>query len=215
VTREQMLISELTAYEADVIALQVHTFLPMPFLRRDQGWLTNYVPFDCLPNSQEVDQLPALRPHLTEYTATEGRGRNKRHGLVVLHRSALFTAAASEVVYLDEAEVREGGGEDEARWRRAGTRETKNVGLLVALRNKSGDGGVVRLTIGLPASIWALTPWKRPILADRRDDASVLAPALSGRAHAPGRRPVARDASLPPARRLGGLADRHGRRYVT
>lgn len=95
-------------------------------------------------DEQEVDQLPVLLPHLADYTPTSGTGRNKRHGCVVLHRSASFDRVASDVVYLDEAEVRDGEGDERAAWRRAGTRETKNVGLLVALKNKSGKGGLVR-----------------------------------------------------------------------
>lgn len=94
---------------------------------------------------QEVDQLSALSPHLTTYSVTTGSGRKKRHGLVILHRTTVFDLAGKELVYLDEAEVREGGGdgEQEARRRRAGTRETKNIGLMVALKDKKGKGGVV------------------------------------------------------------------------
>lgn len=53
----------------------------------------------------------------------------------------MFTKVGEEkVIVLDEQEVR---GDGEAKRRRGGTRETKNIGLMVALERKEGGGGVV------------------------------------------------------------------------
>jgi len=82
-----------------------------------------------------------MLPHLPHYSHVEAKGRGKAHGLVILYRTSMFTKFGEEkVIVLDEQEVREDG---EAKRRRGGTRETKNIGLMVALERKEGGGGVV------------------------------------------------------------------------
>ncbi|CED84893.1 Transcriptional effector CCR4-related protein [Phaffia rhodozyma] len=119
--REQMLISELDAYAADIICLQ------------------------------EVDRLESLIPHIPTHKVTKAKGHRKRHGLVILHRDALFEKLAEKTIYLDELEPRDSATEAEAEgkppaWKRGGTRETKNIGLLACLKRKNGKGGVIVCT---------------------------------------------------------------------
>jgi RNA exonuclease NGL2 len=100
---------------------------------------------------QEVDRLPSFFPYLSHtHSASSAKAPKKQHGLVILHREAKFEKRAERVVHLDEEFVHEEGkmgegGALDARGRRGGTRETKNIGLLVALERKDGTGeGVVR-----------------------------------------------------------------------
>lgn len=83
-----------------------------------------------------------MLPYLPAYSHTEAKGRGKAHGLVILYRTALLNKIGEKVVVLDEAEVQQGA---EGKTRRGGTRETKNIALLVALERKEGGGGVVSL----------------------------------------------------------------------
>ncbi|KAL7409135.1 Endonuclease/exonuclease/phosphatase [Mrakia frigida] len=115
--RQQMLISELSSFQTDILCLQ------------------------------EVDRLSFMLPHLPAYSHVEAKGRGKAHGLVILYRSSMFAKVGEEkVIVLDEQEVR---GDGEAKRRRGGTRETKNIGLMVALERKEGGGGVIALTTHL------------------------------------------------------------------
>jgi RNA exonuclease NGL2 len=100
----------------------------------------------------------------------QAKGRGKQHGLVVLYRSERFGFKGSRVVHLDEEELTPGDGDepepdgrdaaawqrwvDEQRRRRGGTRQTKNVGLIVGLEDKArteggGAGGVIVITTHL------------------------------------------------------------------
>lgn len=58
----------------------------------------------------------------------------------------MFEQLATKVVYLDELEVRDDDGKGRSpAYLRAGTRETKNIGLLTCLKRKDGKGGVVSI----------------------------------------------------------------------
>lgn len=138
-----MLISELTSYasETDIICLQ------------------------------EVDRLPTFLPFLSHsHGSSSAKGPKKQHGLVILHRESIFNKKEERVIYLDEVFARGEGEKDEdgklldARGRRGGTRETKNIGLMVALERKDGKGGVVRL-----GQIISSRPLYRGTLVDLSD----------------------------------------------
>lgn len=109
-----MLISEITSFKTDILCLQ------------------------------ECDRLEAFLPYLPTLEATSAKGPGKKHGLVILHARENFDKVGERVLRLDEAEIRdekEEGGEP--RWRRAGSRETRNIGLMVALKRKGDEGGIV------------------------------------------------------------------------
>lgn len=101
----------------------------------------------------------------------QAKGRGKQHGLVVLYRTERFGFKSSRIVHLDEEELSPGDGKaeepdgrdgaewqrwaDEQRRRRGGTRQTKNVGLIVGLEDKESRGeegeakGVIIITAHL------------------------------------------------------------------
>ena len=108
----------------------------------------------------------------------QARGHGKQHGLVVAYRSERFGFKGSRTVYLDEEELsplRQDGsgainghingdtngqaeGSEEKRSvqavdkrrRRGGTRQTKNVGLIVGLEDKGREGkGIIVATAHL------------------------------------------------------------------
>lgn len=105
----------------------------------------------------------------------QARGHGKQHGLVVAYRSERFGFKGSRIVHLDEEELsppgqdglgemnghtngdtngQTGGSENKQsgeavdnRRRRGGTRQTKNVGLIVGLEDKEREGkGVIVAT---------------------------------------------------------------------
>lgn len=106
-----MLVSELLSFKTDLLALQ------------------------------EVDRLEHLLPHLPAYANVQAKGRGKAHGLVILYRKEMFEKVEEKVVMLDEEEVRSGGEEMEGKTKRGGTRETKNIGLVVGLKRSEDRGG--------------------------------------------------------------------------
>ena len=84
-------------------------------------------------------------------SCVQGRGRGKQHGLVIMYREDRMDFVASHLVHLDEEPLGApvaGNGIDSAnaegrsdvdaeqRTRRGGSRQTKNVGLMVALADK-------------------------------------------------------------------------------
>ncbi|ADV25600.1 Hypothetical Protein CGB_M3420C [Cryptococcus gattii WM276] len=106
---------------------------------------------------QECDKLPDFLPALPQHDYIKGTGPGKLHGLVVLYRKDRFSLRQSRLIHLDFEEIhpRPGNltaGEDgdesleEVRRRRGGSRQTKNVGLLVALEGKDGEGVVIATT---------------------------------------------------------------------
>jgi RNA exonuclease NGL2 len=103
----------------------------------------------------------------------EAKGHGKLHGLVVMYRSSRYRVRAKKTVFLDEEYLHdtkdsnptsEGStrDEDEERRRRAGTRHTKNIGLIVALEDlEKPDEGIVvstaHLYVGLYDCLTSLT----------------------------------------------------------
>lgn len=151
-----MLIQELTAYDGDIICLQVRPHkVRVPIKHRSSSL------------SQEVDRLDHMLPHLPHHKAIRASGPGKLHGLVILYDARKFTFKASRTIQYDEEFTRgdfhaERGGVDlgketeaegqerRKRWKRArgGTRQTKNIGLMVALEwvGRPGEGIVVGTT---------------------------------------------------------------------
>jgi RNA exonuclease NGL2 len=107
---------------------------------------------DRSSGEQECDRLKDLMHTLPFDSCVQGRGRNKQHGLVIMYREDRMDFVASKLVHLDEeflsgplaGEAEQPGGlemaEEEKRRRRGGSRQTKNVGLMVALGDKRAGG---------------------------------------------------------------------------
>ena len=66
------------------------------------------------------------------------------HGLVVFYRNSRFWVKASKTIYLDDEELDPSASTPRAR--RGGTRQTKNVALIVALEEEGGHGVVIATT---------------------------------------------------------------------
>ncbi|OCF45310.1 hypothetical protein I317_00833 [Kwoniella heveanensis CBS 569] len=106
---------------------------------------------------QECDRLKEFSSSLPNHLHVKGSGPGKQHGLVIFYRSSRFFVRASRLVHLDSEDlspspaVYEGGGDEEsARKRRGGTRQTKNVGLIVALQDAEDERrGIVVTTTHL------------------------------------------------------------------
>lgn len=117
--RQEGLAAELKAYPADIICLQ------------------------------EVDRMDVILPQLEPslgftYRQVAARGRGKSHGCVVLYREDKFEYKSHKVVVYDEEPIWGSGSCDTAsdrRRARGGTRRTTNIGLIVALKRKSGTNG--------------------------------------------------------------------------
>ncbi|KIM21538.1 hypothetical protein M408DRAFT_29497 [Serendipita vermifera MAFF 305830] len=102
---------------------------------------------------QEVDRLDVLLPAIQHrYSHVYAAGRKKQHGCMVLFKTELFDLHSSQTIYYDEEDVRQGEIEDESKvdlWRRGTSRITKNIALIVALKRKGSDDGVVVATTHL------------------------------------------------------------------
>ncbi|KAK1925416.1 Endonuclease/exonuclease/phosphatase [Papiliotrema laurentii] len=110
---------------------------------------------------QECDRLKDLCRAMPHHLFVEAKGHGKLHGLVVMYRSSRYRVRAKKTVFLDEEYLHdtkdsnptsEGStrDEDEERRRRAGTRHTKNIGLIVALEDlEKPDEGIVVSTAHL------------------------------------------------------------------
>ena len=97
---------------------------------------------------QECDRLKDLATALPDHAYVPTSGRGKMHGLVVFYRKERFRVRAKRTVFLDEEELSLDGEGDERR-RRGGTRQTKNVGLMVALEDIVGSASIVVATTHL------------------------------------------------------------------
>ena len=86
--------------------------------------------------------MPDLAKALPTHDHVDTKGRGKLHGLVVMYRSDRFKTRASQTVYLDEERLSDKDGQEG----RGGSRQTKNVGLIVGLEDKDGKGIVVATT---------------------------------------------------------------------
>ncbi|KAK8866182.1 hypothetical protein IAR55_001333 [Kwoniella newhampshirensis] len=105
---------------------------------------------------QECDRLPDYLSSLPKHSHVKGSGPGKLHGLVILYRNDRFFVRGTKLVQLDLESVATVPTDEEAsdekhqdiRRRRGGSRQTKNVGLIVALEesNAVGRGVVVATT---------------------------------------------------------------------
>jgi RNA exonuclease NGL2 len=110
---------------------------------------------------QEVDRLDQFLPHLPDHESVSAKGSKKLHGLVVLYRTAIFKVKATKTLYLDDEYLLQtsvdgpAAESTERRRRRGGTRQTKNIALLVALEmlddpNKGIVVGTTHLWVSRP-----------------------------------------------------------------
>lgn len=121
-----MLYREILAYDVDVLCLQVISSLIFP-MRTDAVLLL-----------QEVDCLEKLLPRLETagYSHRFAAGRGKKHGCLIAFKKDLYTFVSEEVVHYDEEIVR---SHQDERARRGSSFKTKNIGFLVAVKNKVNE----------------------------------------------------------------------------
>ncbi|EJD55159.1 Endonuclease/exonuclease/phosphatase [Auricularia subglabra TFB-10046 SS5] len=88
---------------------------------------------------QEVDRLDKLLPPLRDagYQDTYGAGPGKLHGCMILHREQLLEKVGERVVQYDQLAV---GPLHDGQPRLGIGRITRNIGLMVALRDKHAPG---------------------------------------------------------------------------
>lgn len=100
-------------------------------------------------DAQECDRLKDIMHSLPFDSCVQARGHGKQHGLVIMYRSDRLEFKASKTIHLDEEYLAERvenqssveDQEREARRRRGGSRQTKNVGLIVGLGVNGDDKG--------------------------------------------------------------------------
>ena len=82
-----------------------------------------------------MDRLDKLLPplHQASYTELYAAGQGKQHGCMIVYRSTLFEKAGHVVIEYDDLDVRQTGDD---RQRRGSSRRTKNIGLIVGLRQR-------------------------------------------------------------------------------
>ncbi|WWC86536.1 uncharacterized protein L201_001413 [Kwoniella dendrophila CBS 6074] len=107
---------------------------------------------------QECDRVKEYSTALPQHTPIKGSGPGKLHGLVIFYRTSKFFVRSSRLIHLDDQELSPSrliSGEnpneaEEGKRRRGGSRQTKNVGLIVALEEIDGDGrGIIVATTHL------------------------------------------------------------------
>ncbi|WVQ97282.1 hypothetical protein IAU59_004393 [Kwoniella sp. CBS 9459] len=106
---------------------------------------------------QECDRLKEFSSSLPHHAFVKGSGPGKQHGLVIFYRSSRFFVRASKLIHLDLEELSpastapdQSGDDEGARKRRGGSRQTKNVGLIVALQDVEDEKkGIVVATTHL------------------------------------------------------------------
>lgn len=100
-------------------------------------------------NIQEVDRLATLLPMLDQagYSHRYAAGRGKKHGCLIAFKRRLLEKIHERLIYYDEQPIRD--AEDE-RGRRGHSHETKNIGLILALRfREDPSNGVIIATTHL------------------------------------------------------------------
>jgi RNA exonuclease NGL2 len=82
-----------------------------------------------------VDRLDKLLPalHHASYAELYAAGQGKRHGCMIVYRNSLFEEAGHVVIEYDELDVRQARDD---RQRKGSSRRTKNIGLIVGLRQR-------------------------------------------------------------------------------
>ncbi|WVR06125.1 hypothetical protein IAU60_003155 [Kwoniella sp. DSM 27419] len=97
---------------------------------------------------QECDRLNDFLPALPRHAHVKGSGPGKLHGLVILYNKSRFFPRATRLVHLDQEDLQPDAPEGKAR--RGGSRQTKNVGLIVALQDVEDENrGIVVATTHL------------------------------------------------------------------
>lgn len=96
---------------------------------------------------QEVDRLDFVRTGVPQYEVVQATGVGKLHGLVVLYKSAKYDVHVQQAVSLDE-ELLSPEAEGEVA-QRGVSRRTRNMGLIVALKEKGKESGIVIATTHL------------------------------------------------------------------
>lgn len=108
--RGDMLAQELQSYPADIICLQ------------------------------EEDRLSEINLNLPNLVLVQARGPGKLHGCTIMYDSTKFNLKQKKVVIYDyerlEEDEEETPDEDSDSKRRGGTRQTKNIGLILGLERK-------------------------------------------------------------------------------
>ncbi|GFZ46087.1 hypothetical protein JCM24511_04333 [Saitozyma sp. JCM 24511] len=115
-----------------------------PMLQAEMG---HYAAADviCL---QECDRLDDLLSATPSHSHVKVSGPGKLHGIVILYRTPRFTVRSFRTIFLDDEELSP-SLEGDGRRRRGGTRQTRNVGLVVALDDHESGGGIVVATTHL------------------------------------------------------------------
>jgi hypothetical protein len=99
---------------------------------------------------QECDRLDDLLSATPSHSHVRASGPGKLHGIVILYRTTRFTVRSFRAIYLDDEELSPSAeAEGDGRRRRGGTRQTRNVGLVVALDDHESGGGIVVATTHL------------------------------------------------------------------
>ncbi|WVW82629.1 hypothetical protein I302_104640 [Kwoniella bestiolae CBS 10118] len=101
---------------------------------------------------QECDRVKEYSSSLPQHTFVKGSGPGKLHGLVIFYRTSRFFVRSSKLIHLDEEHLSSSDSKNagDGKRRRGGSRQTKNVGLIVALEEVDGDGrGIVVATTHL------------------------------------------------------------------
>lgn len=83
---------------------------------------------------------------MPEHTPLQAKGRGKKHGLVILYRTSRFAVDEQRVLSLDDERLSESSNPVTAR---GVSRQTKNIALLAALRDKQNDDGIIVITTHL------------------------------------------------------------------
>ncbi|KAG9104194.1 hypothetical protein FRC06_004619 [Ceratobasidium sp. 370] len=88
---------------------------------------------------QEVDRKEKLLPtfHEAGFSESFGCGRGKKHGCMILYRTSRYRGIAERVVFYDEESVRQETPDEDGVNRSGSTHRTKNIGLLVALQDRT------------------------------------------------------------------------------
>ncbi|WRT64419.1 uncharacterized protein IL334_001351 [Kwoniella shivajii] len=103
---------------------------------------------------QECDRVKEYSTSLPQHIPIQGSGPGKLHGLVIFYRKSKFFVRSQKLIHLDTEELspsKEDSNDDEdGKRRRGGSRQTKNVSLIVALEEIDGGGrGMVVATTHL------------------------------------------------------------------
>lgn len=103
---------------------------------------------------QECDRLEDVLSSVPGHIPVTARGVGKLHGLVVLYKSARFHVRAQRALALDDEWLSPEAAGEVAR--RGVSRQTRNMGLVVALKENESDAGLIVVTTHLWVAVSAL-----------------------------------------------------------